>query len=241
MKCRSTDLGLSGAEGHNPSPAGAVAVLRPAGRGFTLIELLVVIAIIAILAAILFPVFAQARESARRINCLSNLKQIGQGVMMYVKDNNEAFPLQVSPWVSDDINNPTVDPGSGLTIQNIRNVMKPYIKNQKLWICTSNDYYASRFKNSYWWNYILSGYVPNAGATDYSGKWGGPALRVGAIKAPSYLQLTQDNGVVNHTSTTPTARAWNIAYADGHAKFTLYIKAKWDYNFYHVTDPQPLE
>ncbi len=62
-------------------------------RGFTLIELLVVIAIIAILAAILFPVFAQAREKARSISCLSNLKQIGTGTMMYVQDYDETFPL----------------------------------------------------------------------------------------------------------------------------------------------------
>ena len=55
-------------------------------RGFTLIELLVVIAIIAILAAILFPVFARARENARKSNCQSNLKQIGTGVMMYAQD-----------------------------------------------------------------------------------------------------------------------------------------------------------
>jgi prepilin-type N-terminal cleavage/methylation domain-containing protein/prepilin-type processing-associated H-X9-DG protein len=59
---------------------------------FTLIELLVVIAIIAILAAILFPVFAQAREKARQTACLSNLKQIGTGVMMYVQDYDETFP-----------------------------------------------------------------------------------------------------------------------------------------------------
>lgn len=62
-------------------------------KGFTLIELLVVIAIIALLAAILFPVFARARENARRASCQSNLKQISLGVLQYVQDYDERFPL----------------------------------------------------------------------------------------------------------------------------------------------------
>ena len=67
---------------------------KPASaKGFTLIELLVVIAIIAILAAILFPVFAQAREKARAIACLSNMKQIGTGITMYVQDYDETLPM----------------------------------------------------------------------------------------------------------------------------------------------------
>lgn len=69
--------------------------------GFTLIELLVVIAIIAILAAILFPVFAQAREKARAITCVSNLKQIGTGCMMYVQDYDETYPLGYT-WDSNN-------------------------------------------------------------------------------------------------------------------------------------------
>jgi prepilin-type N-terminal cleavage/methylation domain-containing protein len=66
---------------------------KPSRRGFTLIELLVVVAIIAVLAAILFPVFAQARERARRTSCLSNCRQIGLAFMQYAQDNDEYFPL----------------------------------------------------------------------------------------------------------------------------------------------------
>lgn len=67
-------------------------VVRRRRAGFTLIELLVVIAIIAILAAILFPVFAQAREKARATTCLSNSKQMGLAMMMYAQDYNESYP-----------------------------------------------------------------------------------------------------------------------------------------------------
>src|SRR5579884_1780180 len=66
--------------------------------GFTLIELLVVIAIIAILAAILFPVFARAREQARKTVCLSNLRQEGLGIAMYVQDYDEVFPAGAANW-----------------------------------------------------------------------------------------------------------------------------------------------
>jgi len=71
-----------------------VGQIGVAGRkGFTLIELLVVIAIIAILAAILFPVFSQARDKARQTTCLSNAKQVGLAVMQYQQDYNELYPF----------------------------------------------------------------------------------------------------------------------------------------------------
>jgi prepilin-type N-terminal cleavage/methylation domain-containing protein/prepilin-type processing-associated H-X9-DG protein len=76
-----------------PSRSGFGARNRASRQGFTIIELLVVIAIIAILAAILFPVFARAREQARKASCASNLKQIGLGLLQYAQDNDEAMPL----------------------------------------------------------------------------------------------------------------------------------------------------
>ncbi len=92
--------------------------------GFTLIELLVVIAIIAILAAILFPVFARAREKARQSSCLSNVKQIGLGMMMYVQDYDERFPtLYYTP------------PG-GIR-QDVVMCVNPYISNLNVWDCPS--------------------------------------------------------------------------------------------------------
>ncbi|MBI1333781.1 MAG: prepilin-type N-terminal cleavage/methylation domain-containing protein [Armatimonadetes bacterium] len=92
---------------------------NPSKRAFTLIELLVVIAIIAILAAILFPVFAQAKEAAKKTTCLSNQKQVGLGVIMYQGDNDDTFPMD-QYW---DYSNP-----SAAQIRWFDSVY-PYIKN----------------------------------------------------------------------------------------------------------------
>src|SRR4051812_21664015 len=95
----------------------------PRRRGFTLIELLVVIAIIAILAAILFPVFAQARDKARQATCLSNCKQMGLALMMYAQDYDETFPA--SRRASSGCNSGTFTNPWNVVIQ-------PYAKNEKI-------------------------------------------------------------------------------------------------------------
>jgi prepilin-type N-terminal cleavage/methylation domain-containing protein/prepilin-type processing-associated H-X9-DG protein len=101
--------------------------------GFTLIELLVVIAIIAILAAILFPVFAQARAKARQTACLSNLKQVGTGLMMYAQDYDETLPGNNSKSVEAlDLPLGFMDPGS---VRNWAKSLMPYVKNLDVWKC----------------------------------------------------------------------------------------------------------
>ncbi|MCX6379373.1 MAG: prepilin-type N-terminal cleavage/methylation domain-containing protein [Armatimonadetes bacterium] len=103
-------------------------------RAFTLIELLVVIAIIAILAAILFPVFAQAREMARKTSCLSNLKQGGTALMMYAQDYDE----QTCPWntnPSNDANGPLDSDGYTTAFDRL---IQPYMKNGQATGCPSD-------------------------------------------------------------------------------------------------------
>lgn len=135
-------------------------------RGFTLIELLVVIAIIAILAAILFPVFARAREAARATACKSNLKQMGSAVMMYVQDYDETLPFQYNLGAST----PRY-PTNGTELLNTDNwgvagdLLMPYIKNRQVFGCPSSNKPTTggnwRYEHDYGWNTTM--FLSNSG------------------------------------------------------------------------------
>jgi prepilin-type N-terminal cleavage/methylation domain-containing protein/prepilin-type processing-associated H-X9-DG protein len=107
-------------------------------RAFTLIELLVVIAIIAILAAILFPVFAQAREKARQTSCLSNMKQIGLGLMMYAQDYDEQFPRSDYTAPTPPLN-PAATGAFAARVNHYKwqAWVLPYIKSTQIFFCPS--------------------------------------------------------------------------------------------------------
>jgi prepilin-type N-terminal cleavage/methylation domain-containing protein/prepilin-type processing-associated H-X9-DG protein len=150
-------------------------------RAFTLIELLVVIAIIAILAAILFPVFGRARENARRSSCQSNLKQIGLGILQYVQDYDETLPRSRLYF----------PPGGGGNWRPWQNGINPYVKSTQLFRCPSNNSNNVRIGNSS--PAIAVSYVAISGCGNYS------ASNIGGSGRPA---MPHDDGTA--TALAPT-------------------------------------
>jgi len=149
-------------------------------RGFTLIELLVVIAIIAILAAILFPVFARAREKARQASCQSNIKQLMLGIIMYQSDYDEKnchlfLPLagRTNPFIVDQLNDGLIP-----TAYSWRAVIQPYVKNIQLNACPSAqdglEYTTRQGCTTQYWRQIRGSYGYNM--TNVSGRPDGQKL-----------------------------------------------------------------
>jgi len=198
-------------------------------NGFTLIELLVVIAIIAILAAILFPVFAKAREKARQASCLSNMKQIGNAVMMYVQDYDEMFPKE---WHGAD--GPTFfNTGNVVYLTsdadpygNYQPLIYPYVKNMRVFNCPSSTYgnTAEGFSYDYGMNcYIGYGFASTA--------W--EAVPLSAIQKPAGVLLAADTvyECIDRVSRiNPRHNGGAVmAFCDGHAKWMNVnaIEANW--------------
>ena len=194
--------------------------------GFTLIELLVVIAIIAILAAILFPVFARARENARKASCMSNLKQIGLGLSQYTQDYDEKFLVQ------------SVSSG-----QHFGYLLQPYLKSTQILICPSATGSAINALTGtvqsdqvdHMWTYPAN--TPVAGVPIITGTYGMNAnmtdgTSIAKIVSPSTLGVFFDSTWPDFAGINATAKNYsnlgdasrhfdgmNIGYADGHVKW----------------------
>jgi len=203
-------------------------------RGFTLIELLVVIAIIAILAAILFPVFARARDKANAAACLSNLKQLGLAAMMYVQDFDghmlfAAYQFGVSPSPRGYI--------STVGTWRWHEVIVPYMKNDDILKCESYKFNSVRDPNSYGYNYSALGgtYSPTGTSRSTQGVIDSeipePSLII--MFGPRY-PLGGDAVMYSYTSyyCLPQIHSGgdNFCFCDGHAKWMNFgVRASTDY------------
>ncbi len=193
-------------------------------RGFTLIELLVVIAIIAILAAILFPVFSRAREQARKAVCMSNEKQLSMAIMMYIQDWDEAFPP-----VRFGAGRPCWDPAP--IYVSWRTLVQPYVKNWNVFDCPSFPEWAcsEEWRNGYPGAPQYMDYQVNGNQFCYSDTrrvW-----RLSHFERPAELVFVQEGGL----QCAPDTGTWcnwvfkretaihgggkNYIFADGHVKW----------------------
>jgi prepilin-type N-terminal cleavage/methylation domain-containing protein/prepilin-type processing-associated H-X9-DG protein len=210
-------------------------------HGFTLIELLVAIAVIAILAAILFPVFAHAREKARQLTCLSNLKQIGTAILMYANDYDERYPggPEFGPflWVpgpGGSWEGMTGKQGNQIVPIAPKSVplrLMPYLKSISVFLCPS-DPDANRSGTG-------SDGLPKGGRGSYLHHNGlctgvswpkypkgapsnpGQPLSLAAVSRPELLQMAWDwSNWYHHTSVEKGGMWVNVCFVDGHVKFT---------------------
>ena len=208
-------------------------------KGFTLIELLVVIAIIAILAAILFPVFARAREAARRSSCISNLKQLGAATLMYCQDYDETFPACCSwssiPWMFPPYYSVGFKP-----------MVFTYVNNDALFLCPSGakiDAQATETTlegNSY----FFASYFPAPPGYDWLDYWHEhknlAGMSLASVEYPADAVMVNDACPVWHSRNGRTlAEFWaavatgqvlggvwtsNFCFVDGHAKTHVFTE-----------------
>lgn len=201
-------------------------------RGFTLIELLVVIAIIGILAAILFPAFASARERARSTSCLSNLRQLGLGLQMYVQEYDGSYPYIApgaaavtgrAPKGTGDVVDAFQDtpPANRWDAGPIITILRPYIKSDALAFCISVDKVNPDLSANT--NYEANAYIFADNAKENgSPTVVAPNLRTGhsiqesVIQDPTNTMLFQD---YKGTNARPHLGGFNNLAADGRTKW----------------------
>ena len=155
-------------------------------KGFTLIEMLVVIAIISILAAILFPVFARARENARRTSCLSNMKQIGLAAMMYVQDYDEKYPARSMQVGTSPTSWGRATTGGWYWGE----LLQPYAKSKQVFYCPNSLDRDRDVPNAY--NYSASGVIFPQTATD--------VISMASIVSPATTYAILEGGQVQITA-----------------------------------------
>jgi len=187
-------------------------------RGFTLIELLVVIAIVTILAAILFPVFATARENARRTSCASNLKQIGLGLIQYLQDSDQYMPFSAQGPVPSTAT--TQD--TGLGYYKWMDAIYPYVRSEQIFVCPSDiknpiytnvndlgpgqttENYGSYGQNGAYSVGAAYGLYPPRSSSSYLVSLAAIASPSGTVWAADNNNEAQSNGDFGFTWTNPT-------------------------------------
>jgi len=198
--------------------------MNPKRVGFTLIELLVVIAIIAILAAILFPVYARMKEKAIRTLCLSNCKQLGTAFQSYVDDYDGVYP---GDGIVGETNGWIIAPDH-YVIYVERGGVFPYVKNRDLYVCPLQRKLNREIKLSYSMNHRLSR-LPQSNIKSPSGclvlieEAEQTAIEQNGANDGSFVEwLGQDRPADRH------AGGGNHTFADGHAKWVRYTRLRWN-------------